>query len=206
MCSCGQQAGRDGRCRRCRLREFGQSRRIYHFTPELRDELRRAYCGKKGELTAALNRLHRKTGWPRHAFKAEAIRLGLTTFDHRRFWTGEEIDYLREKLGVISVTRIARNLGRTVLSVESKAEKLGISRRVSEGYNMADLQVVFGESAHKVRRWMERGMFGKVHKNNGKRINEENVVRFLRRYPHEYDLRRVDQEWFKGMVFGTLWQ
>ena len=68
-----------------------------------------------------------------------------------------------------------------------------------EGYTMTDLQIVFGENARKVRRWMERGLLGKVHESSGKRVTEANVIRFLRNHPAEYDLRRVDQLWFRAM-------
>lgn len=202
---CGSEAVQAGFCRHCWARQLGRASRKYHWTPELREELRACYAaGRKQEISAALDRLQRRLGWPRYALKNEAVRTGIITADHRRAWTAEEQAYLEESLGVVSVKQIARRLGRTVMSVESRAEKLGLSRRISEGYNMADLAAVFGESYHKVRRWMERGLLGPVHQVQGHRVAETHVVRFIRAHAHEYDLRRVDQGWYKSMVFGHL--
>lgn len=202
-CECGREnAGADGRCRLCRMGDYGRARRKYHFSDELRDELRRAYCHKKRELTAALDKLVRRTGWPRHAFKVEATRLGLTTMDHRRGWTPIEVEYLREHVGSISVRRIAANLKRSVASVQARAEKLHLSRRPADGYSSHDLELAFGESNYKVRRWMERGLLGKVHRDGGCRVTDKNVSRFLLNHSAEYDLRRVDQEWYKGTLFA----
>ena len=198
-CDCG------GACKRCRMRALARLRRRYHFTPELIDELRRAYCGRKHQISKALDALQRRTGWPRHAFKYEAARRGWITADHRRRWAPEELAILEEKLGIVSVRQIAKNLKRTVLSVESKAERLQLSLRLREGYNMTDLGKVFGESQHKIRRWIERGLFRKSHRHGLEvRINERDVVRFIRMHAAEYDLRRVDQHWYKGMLFADL--
>jgi len=187
-----------------RAAAFGQARRKYHWTPELRDELRRAYCRNKTKLGAALDLLERRTGWPRHGLKYEAIRLGIVTADHRRAWSAEDLEYLRERLGSASAHQIARRLGRSIASVQSRAEKLEISYRVREGYTMADLARVFGESYCKVRRWIERGLLGPVRVANGHRVSDRCLSRFLRRHHGEYDLRRVDQDWYKAMLFGYL--
>jgi hypothetical protein len=164
--------------------------------------LRLAYCGKKSALSLALDKLERKTGWPRHALLSEAKRLGIVTADHRREWTPAETEYIQERLGVVSVRQIAKRLGRTAESVQGRARKLAVSYRIREGYTMTDLAQVFGESDHKIRTWMSRGHFGRVHLVQGHRVAELNVVTFLRKHALEYDLRRMDQDWFKSMVFG----
>ena len=208
MAKCGQCGGggadQAGRCRKCRLREFGQNRRKYFFSEALTADLRAAYQGNKIDLSRALDRLAALTKWPRHAFRCEAIRLGITQGGHRRAWTAEEDAVLREWLGHRSVTWIARTLERTVLSVESRAARLEFSMRVQEGYNLTDLAAAMGVSPLRVRGWAERGLLGKVRKWQGLRVREQFVARFIRQYPHEYDLRRVDQVWFKAMVFGAL--
>ncbi len=53
--------------------------------------------------------------------------------------------------------------------------------------------------------WVERGLFGKVHRHGAEfRIGEANVVRFVREHAREYDLARVDQTWYKAMAFAEL--
>lgn len=202
-CGSPHAAKRDGLCRDCRCRGLGQARRKYFFTPDLLDTLQLAQAGKKPEITARLDALCGKTGWPRHAFQAEAARRGWTRSGSRP-WQPEELEYLLEKLGTFCVKRIARKLRRSAESVESKAEKLHLSRRLREGYNLADLGECFGEHHFKIRRWADRGLLGKVHAHGGEqRVAERNVVRFINRHASEYDLRRVDQVWFKAMVFGS---
>ena len=200
----GGSADEQGRCRKCRLRDFGQARRKYFFTEALTADLRAAYTGNKCDLSRALDKLAARTKWPRHAFKAEAIRLGIIQGGHRRGWTAEEDAHLAEWVGRISAKAIARQLGRSVLSVESRAARLEFSLRVRDGYNLTDLAQVLGVRYLRVKGWVDRGLLGQARERQGLRVQEKAVARFIRRYPHEYDLRRVDEVWFKAMVFGSL--
>jgi hypothetical protein len=124
----------------------------------------------------------------------------------RRPWNPEEVEYLKEKLGAVSVTGIAHDLNRSVISVRVKATKLKFSVRLSEGYNVSDLAECFGLHHSRIESWARRGLLGKPHGHGGHggniRFAETNVVRFIRRYPSEYNLGRVDATWFKSMVFG----
>ena len=173
----------------------------YALTPDLTDELKRAYLGDKAQLTAALTRLVMRTGWPRAAIQRQAVRLGLTRHV-RRAWTPAETAYLEENLGVVSLSGMARHLHRSRAAVSSKGEKMGLSRRAQQGYNITDLTRVFGVAATTVRRWMDRGLFGPVKDWSGQRVTEEAVIAFIRQHHAEYDLRRVDQVWYKAMVFA----
>jgi len=182
------------------------TRRKYFWTPELNAVLIEAYqAPSKRVLSQRLSKLVLQTGWPRPAIRYQASLLGITTTDHRREWTAEEDDYLAERIGEVSASAIADHLKRSVPSVESRAERLQMSRRRSGGYCASDLQRCFGVSYSRADSWLRRGLLGKVHQFggvNGNRVTEENVMRFIRNYPREYDLRRVDQVWFVAMVFG----
>ncbi len=201
--SCGFPKKARGRCQVCWGREIGAARRRYHFTAELVDELKLAYAGNRDELGAALARLERRTGWPREVFYREARRREITGRGRRRFWTAQETAYVAERIGVVSIKRIAEKLRRSVEAVEAHAERMHISRRVREGYCQSDLAQVMGVTETKVARWMERGLLGRVRTMGGRRVGEEAVVRFLRRHHGEYDLRRVDQTWYKSQLFGA---
>ena len=200
----GSGADQAGRCRKCWLMEFGRHKRKYFFTEALTADLRAAYHGDKTHLSRALDRLTTLTKWPRDAFKREANRLGLVRRGDIRPWTPEEDAYLAETLGAVSMWAMARKLGRTRWSIESRAARLDLSRRVKWGYNLTDLAVAFGVHRDSARRWVARGLLGRTRAWQGVRVEEKAVARFIRRYPHEYDLRRVDQTWFKAMVFGDL--
>jgi len=178
----------------------------YKFTPELLDELHLAYSARnRPELTAAIDRLQRKTGWARATFSSEARRHGWALVRRTR-WSPEELEYLGERVGSMPVATLARKLGRSVDSVRCKAWQLVGYSRVQEGYTIADLKRVFGVTYPTVKRWMDHGMLGKVHEGLGAglRVADRNVYRFLRHHAHEYDLRRVDQTWYKSVVFGHL--
>ena len=197
LCACGE-----GRCKFCRMRQWGLSRRKYTLTPEMIEELRRAYCGRKPDVTRALDTLQARTGWPRAAFKDAAAREGWTRSKCVSRWMLDELEQLREMAGRVSVRSIARKLGRTILSVQAEIARLGMSRRPQHGYNITDLAQAFGESREKIQKWMNAGLLGVVHENGGRRVAEKNVQRFIRVHPAEYDLRRVDQAWYKGLAFG----
>ena len=50
-----------------------------------------------------------------------------------KVWSQQEINYLEEKWGVISITGISKNLGRSVLGVKEKAYKLGLGTFINQG-------------------------------------------------------------------------
>lgn len=51
-----------------------------------------------------------------------------------RKWTAAEVEYLEEKVGMISIETIAKNLKRTPKSVTSKLAKIGISQMVNQSW------------------------------------------------------------------------
>ncbi|MDE2097835.1 MAG: hypothetical protein KGL39_11350 [Patescibacteria group bacterium] len=201
ICSqCPNAAMRNGFCRECWARHIANKRRIYRFTAELRDALREAYCLAKPDRAAAIAKLQKRTGWPRHAFHLEAGRMGIQSH-HPPVWSPEEENYLAEAIGTVSLNRMSLTLKRSPEAIKVRAARLHFSRRVKQGYNLADLCTLFGETHHRVKRWMDRGLLGKVHEVSGLRVTEENVLRFIRDHHAEYNLRRVDQYLFKAMVF-----
>jgi DNA-directed RNA polymerase specialized sigma24 family protein len=190
-----------GLCARCRMRALNRGRG--RITPEIREHLRREYHGDRARRVAVVDYLQRISGrtLSRAAIQAEASRLGLT-HDVRRPWTPEEDEWLREHAGERSIHGMARHLGRSYASVQCRCKRLCLLMRVSSGYNQGELAQAFGVDPSTVARWMRRGLLGKTHGQNPVRVMESNVITFVRQYPHEYDLRRVDQVWYKALVFG----
>ena len=177
-----------------------RSERKYHFTPGLLEELRLAYCGNKNEVSANLNRLARRMGWPKYAFKTEARRQGWSA-DYRP-WTQAEDAFLREHIDDLSVRAIAKRLGRSSEAIVGKLETILLLRQAREGYGIALLARLCGVGLEKVRRWVERGLFGRVPYRPEMRVPETGVLYFLRTRHSEYDLTRVHQQWFKALLFG----
>jgi len=52
-----------------------------------------------------------------------------------------------------------------------------------------------------VERWLRAGLMGKIPREIGAgyRVTQKNVTSFLRSHSSAYDLRRVDQAWFKRL-------
>lgn len=93
-----------------------------------------------------------------------------------RYWTKEEIDYLRANYGIIRALDIARAIGRTDKAVEKKAAKLGLLSKVSGAPIRRDCYKNFGpyptgEDHHAYRQpgipWEQNGrMVIKRHPNS----------------------------------------
>jgi len=195
----------DRLCSACRCRLLGRAKRRYHWTPELIEDVHRAYrIPRKREITRGITVLARRTGWPRWQFRLRAAAEGWIPAN-RRPWLQSELEYLSEHIGSLSVEQLARRLRRSVRSIIVRAQLLDFSTRLRDGYTLADLQAVFGVDHRRAASWVQRGLFGKPHPNGqGIRVQDRQVLNFLRRHAGEYDLARVDQEWFKSMVFGSL--
>jgi len=151
------------------------------------------------ELSTSLTALQLRSGFTRVVILERAVQLRLS-FSRRRPWAPEEIALLESLAGSYSPASISRRLKRTFASVKAKLKQLQISARVTEGYSQTDLAELLGASPVSIRRW---GRIGWLPVVNG-RISEAAVVKFLRLHPHEYQLRRVDEAWFKGLLFPAF--
>ncbi|GEM_PF-1618745 len=193
---CGSPAQRDGMCRRCRL-HHGLCRRKYFWTEEQIAKLRWAYEAKGvKELKQRIDRVVAITGFPRTIVCREAQRQGLASV--HRPWTEIEKQYVRDHVGEMTACQIARVLHRGVGVTYNLIHKLGFSARVREGYTLKDLCQAFGVSEKTVNYWLNRGW---MRLNPNDRVSEPAVLAFIRKHPDEYSLRRVDEYWFKSLVF-----
>jgi len=201
-CGTGR-ARRNGLCAACQLLAYAQlQKKKYVWTEELLAELREAYVGDRQHLSRGLDRLVQKTGWARHAFLNKAVALRITRVSAWRNWTSEDDNYLRAMAGVLTTARIAKKLRRSCGSVRQRMQQLKGSLRLREGYTVSDLSAVFKTTREFLTSRLEKGYFGQIRKDKGYRVSEEAVARFLVQHPHEYDLRCIDQAWFKAVLFG----
>jgi len=141
--------------------------------------------------------------------KKRAARLGLTMHQDRRPWTAAEVEIIERLVGKVSAGTIAKRLKRTEASVVLKIKRLGLSRRVRDGYTMRDLEECLGEDHHKIQRWIENGWLRdhrqgtRRHDGNGRdihRFREKEILEFLRRHPEEINLGKVAAIWFLDLV------
>lgn len=191
----------DHLCHRCRITGRPNPRKRFVWTAEFDALLASAYrrARNRKELSRSLTALQLRTGFTRVAILARAVYLGLS-FSRRRPWTPEETALLASWAGRYPCSSIARKLSRTFASVKAKVKQLEISTRVAEGYSQADLAELLGASPTSIRKWCRIGWLPLV---NG-RIPEPAAARFLKLHPHEYQLRRVDEAWFKGLLFPAF--
>ena len=169
----------------------------FHWTEALDAALKRAYQTARGreELSRNISFLERLTGFPRFAITSRAAVHGVARMK-RRTWTPFEIERLRELVGTGGRKIIARKLGRTEYSVKAELRKLNLSLQFRDGYTRADLACVLGASPKTVRRWEQIGWLTAV---NG-HLTEPAIRKFLLHHPDQYQLARVDEAWFKGIV------
>lgn len=190
-----------GTCRSCLAQRLGRATRKHFWTPALRTSLRLAYAMKKRERSEAITELQMKTGWPRHAFKLEAQRLGIVGAC-RRQWAPAEDQAIAEMLDTATVKQIARKLGRSYASVKARSERLRLSVGIAaSGYRVQDLAQIFGVPRYKVEEWIEMGLFDEaIQPDREPLIEVESVRRFVRKNLRLIDFRLADQAFLKGVL------
>lgn len=191
-----------GLCMRCRNAVAGKARRLYVWTPDKEDILRNAYAtgsGNRRQLKRALKDAVARIGFPRGTVKYRAQQLGLTN-DTRHPWAQQDFELLREYLGQWSLTRIARKLKRARSAVEAMADRLHLSRRITDGYTAHDVGRLFGVSQDTVARWIRTGVLHRDFETG--RIAEISVMAVIRLRTDLYSLKRVDEVLFKALVFA----
>jgi len=200
--SCRQFNGapKDQLCHSCRITNRPNLNKRFSWTPEFDQQLRLAYQESRTriELTGRLDAFQRRSGFTRVVVLARATQLGLSS--PSRLWTQGEMDSLGDLAGTQSKSSIARRLGRSYWAVKAQCAKHNISARVTSGYSRADLEYLLGVGSRSVRKWIQLGWL-KIQQD---RINEPGMIKFLREHPEEYRLNRVDETWFKGLLFPSL--
>lgn len=200
---CASERGcpKDQLCHSCRIRSIANRRKRHLWSPQLDQELRRVYrtARTRNALIEGITHLQRLTEFPRSVIVSRAAGLGLTS---RRGepWAVHELAALCSKAGTRSVSDIARHLKRSYYSVKGQLCRLRLSARVIDGYSQDDLQNLLGVSSRRVRRWVNL----KWLTVQGGRISERDLIRFLQRHPNEYQLNRVEEAWFKGLMFPAF--
>jgi DNA-binding CsgD family transcriptional regulator len=199
---CGRNNGApsDRLCHGCRIKARPNPTRRFWWNPELDRQLRAVYqeAHTRRELTEGLNTFQRQSGFTRVVVLARATQLGLSS-DTRR-WTPAEIEVLGDLAGTLSKSAIARKLGRSYWSVKAQCSRLCIQSRIISGYSRVDVQYLLGVGPRSTTKWIKLGWL-KLHND---RITEASMVKFLREHPEEYRLSRVDETWFKGLLFPSF--
>lgn len=159
----------------------------YDGTPETIDELAERFPGHPRWHFARIGRM---------AGKAK----------RRAAWSVKDEDYLKERLGVYPLATIAKRLGRTDVSVRLKMKRLGLNQKTNT-YTMRAVAKIFGVDSHKVLdQWIAGGLMkakaGPYTQGPHRvwSITYEEIERFIKRHPEQYDWRRMPYSYFRNVA------
>ena len=173
-------------------------RTVHRWTDEERDVVRREYSHTHRSRDA----IARKLGVSPNTVQYQVGKMGLAKKTDRRPWTREEEETLRELVPQMSLSTIAKRMGRSLNSVTVRANRLRISRRERDGwFTKKEVCEVLGVDHHWVQRRIDNGTLratwhhGRQPQKSGQgcwHIAQKDLKTFLRRYPEELNGRNVD--------------
>lgn len=134
--------------------------------------------------------------------KGKALALGLGKVTDYKRWTKEEEDKLAGLIGTLTTRQVARLMGRGVTSVEVRIKRLGLSRRMRDGwFTKAEVGEILGQGHKWVQKRIDGGELiasyhnGSRPKQNGGacwEIKEKDLRDFIREHSIELTGRNVD--------------
>lgn len=178
----------------------------YPFTENMTAELRRIYqASNECELREGLDAFLRRHPMPRHiaTLKAQRLRIAGMRPSARKPWLPAELEWVLEHAGEMSVRKMAARLGCSMQRVRNALAWRGRQWRVVEGYSQAEIAQLLGVNHQTVARWVTRGWLESSEGIEG-RIPHSEIERFVRLHPEEFRLARVDEAWFKGLLFPAF--
>ena len=131
----------------------------HKWTDDEREIVRREYKGtsQSARLIAARIAYLTREHITQFAVKGQVQRLGIAR-DKSPVWTDAEVEVLREMINQYFPITIARKLGRSVNAVVVKSKRLGLSRRVRDGWFVKrEVGEICGVDHRKVQSWIDSG-------------------------------------------------
>jgi hypothetical protein len=193
----------DGKCKTCRFRALGLARRKYQFTPALDADLRKAYSHEKfKDMRSDLRALRQRTGWPAAAFYQRAIALDITR-DKGRPWTPADDSMLRQFVQANhSMFKMSAAMKRSYAAIAKRLGTLELSGKVKlPGFSQDRMAKMLGVANTSVARWVS---WGWILLDINQRITITMAQRFMAEHSDCYYLPRVNDRWFKLVMFGTV--
>lgn len=178
-------------------RYSGKAGKPYPWTRDQEDQVRQVYHRSRNRtiLSREVTRLATSWGIPRYLITNHAAKIGICNTSWKP-WTSDELAILREKSGILPIKKLAKELGRSPVSVKQKILKMNMSSAVSEGYSIKQLQDLLGVRHARIENWLQQGWLRREHD----RITEASLRRFLFARMEEYSFRKCDESWLKGML------
>ena len=185
----------------------------HKWTEEDHDIIRRDYMGTLQSAAQIAENLSRLTGEriTTQGVKAQVQRLGVAK-QRRVFWTDEEDEKLADLVGEYAPRTIAKKLHRGLSSVINRIKKLGLSRRVRDGwYTKKDVCEILGVDHHKAQSWIDAKWLKASYHYGTKpgqlggtswHINERDLRKFILEHSIELTGRNVDLFYVVNILAG----
>lgn len=214
-CQCGVElSGKYSRfCDPCRANARRKPKKFI-FTERIDDAIRTIYIEHpQAKTRPGVRELADRLGWPKWAVCRRARELGLARSKEAP-WSEQELR-IAEKWAWMSDERLVLKLKAAGFSRSRTAVHLKVRRmRFKQNtpfYTSCGLASAFGIDSHVIARWIKQGKLWAKKRETARTelqggdmylIHENDVRRFIRENPAEFDLRKVDQPWFMDLILA----
>ncbi|MBA7690175.1 hypothetical protein ES703_98699 [subsurface metagenome] len=161
----------------------------HDWTDDERDIIRRDYRHTRASAQEIANRL----GVTKNAVAGQIAAMGLAKSDDRHPWSPREKEKLTELIQQYCPRRVAHIMHRSINSVTVMSKRLGISRRCRNGwFTKREVCEILGHDHKWVQRRIDSGALKATYHYDRRptqlggsawHIDEQDLVRFIRRYP-----------------------
>lgn len=170
----------------------------HNWTDEERQIVRRDYKGTNQSTQQIANNV----GVTFNAVKGQVQKMGISFHPDRKPWMPEEEERLTELITQYPPYLVAKKMKRGINSIIVKIKRMGLSRRVRDGwYTKQEVCEILGVDHHWVQARIDIGALRASWHNDVKpqqsggacwHILEGDLRIFIRKYPHELHGRNVD--------------
>jgi hypothetical protein len=192
---------------RCLARQASDKRK-YAFTDKIDGEIERIYRDEPNKKS--MRKLADKLGWPRWVLTKRAGDLGVARIKETP-WSKAELDLLRELHWMTPHTMAGKfkergfHRSKTAINLMLKRK----DARADSGWWSPNLFAkAIGLDSHCITRWLELGWLPfeikqlRSERQGGdmRAVREVDIYIFLVTHRHDYDLRKVNQQWLLSML------
>jgi len=184
-------------------------RQTHKWTDEEREIIRRDYKHTHKSRQELASRL----GVTQYAVAGQIAYMGIARRDDRRPWSPEEKERVVDLIQRYCPRRVAILMHRSINSVVIMSKRLGVSRRIRNGwFTKAEVCKILGMDHKWVQRRIDSGAlvasYHYEHRPTQKsgsawHIEEKTIRDFLRRYPEELNARNVDMIMVVDILAGV---
>lgn len=176
----------------------------HNWTEEERDIIRREYAHTAASARRIAEKLSLFSGTrvTEFAVKGQIAKMGIAKRNDRHPWTEKEKEKLTTLIPRYSPLTIARKMHRSVNSITVMSKRLGLSRRVRDGwFTKKEVCEILGVDHKRVQRRIDSGALRATphydtipQKLGGSawHIDEKDLRRYIRQYPEELTARNCD--------------